>query len=86
MRPAAACASEVQAAARATHTIVSSLPWWGRRLITVPVVLIAWALSILLSPLLFAAAARGRWLAGGSLRATPVAWRLVAILAGISDG
>jgi 1-acyl-sn-glycerol-3-phosphate acyltransferase len=59
---------------------VSSLPWWGRRLITVPVVLIAWPLAILLSPILFAAAAVvDGWRAVRS-RATPVAWRLVAIL------
>ena len=59
---------------------MSSLPWWGRRLITVPVVLIAWALSILLSPVLFLAAALvDLWRAVRS-RATPMAWRMVAIL------
>jgi 1-acyl-sn-glycerol-3-phosphate acyltransferase len=46
----------------------------------VPVVLIAWALSILLSPFLFAGAVLvDAWRAVRS-RATPVAWRLVAIL------
>lgn len=59
---------------------MSSLPWWGRRLITVPVVLIASALSILLSPILFVAALLvDGWRAVRS-RATPVAWRLVAML------
>ena len=59
---------------------MSSLPWWGRRLITVPVVFIAWALSIVLSPVLFVAAVLvDGWRAIRS-RATPVAWRLVVIL------
>lgn len=59
---------------------MSSLPWWGRRLITVPVVFIAWALSIVLSPILFVAAVLvDGWRAIRS-RTTPVAWRLAVIL------
>ena len=59
---------------------MSSLPWWGRRLITVPVVLIAWPLSIVLSPALFVAAVLVDTWRGVRSRATPVAWRMVAIL------
>ena len=59
---------------------MSSLPWWGRRLITVPTVIVAWAISILVSPLLFA----GALVVDGSRalrsRAAPIAWRLVAML------
>jgi 1-acyl-sn-glycerol-3-phosphate acyltransferase len=64
----------------ATHPMVKSLPWWGRRLITVPVVLISSALALLLSPVLFVAALLvDGWRVVRS-GATPVAWRLVAIL------
>jgi len=60
--------------------MVKSLPWWGRRLITVPVVFIAWSLSLLLSPLLFVAALLVDWWRVFRSQATPVAWRMVAML------
>lgn len=59
---------------------MSSLPWWGRRLITVPVVILAWALSIVLSPVLFLAAVLVDGWRAISSGATPMAWRMVAIL------
>lgn len=59
---------------------MASLPGWTRRLITIPSVFIAWALSLLLFPVLFVSAmVVDGWRA---LRAgtTPVAGRLVTFL------